>query len=655
MPHRETLEIMKFLNHPDPEVRRTSIEKVDTEQIDVELLRLLVHKLEDENKGVRDAAFQVLKKVSHDSLPRLLSPFFYYRDLEIKNLAVDLMVSLGENAVTELIEILHTTDPDAQKSAAEVLNIIQSHRAVDALIEHLEDPDPNVIFACIEALGSIGDYKAVMPLLRVFRENEDLRGVAVEALGKILSRKIPTEFLEALREDDPVLVFSVIEAMGKIKDPAALDYLIEIYPKHEDIVREEILKSMAQIVEESDYFLVPTWFFPVLTEKIQESDDEGNSKHYLTLLSKIGKKEVLPYLFMGYGRSNDQSWQNFIFRRIINFYRLFPEKVIQAVEEAEDDEYRYHLIMHMPYSSLREYYQWLEQFAEQSVSEDWKKTIMYARLLFPIPEARDEIRSIISDPQSPHHDLVLEFFKQQPFAEFVDQIIQVLPDLEESLQVEYMKLLSQTNNSIPDETLESLEPKLSSECKPFIIPMKKHLTDDDLIYIRRCLAGNSEEKQLALEILEKIPSAPYFEELEQLAQCSEWSVLTRVAQIYITNYNDSLKQRFEKFLSHMDFVRILLTEMGNAGLFWTNEYWMDLVGKIPVSLARDFLRYFLKFPDDQKFLFKKLMPTVDSSLQKEFLSELQEEGEYDLIRWILEEKVVNEEVGSDFSRMIQEM
>jgi len=178
--------IMKNLNDPDGQKRRLAIETLKFDEMDDSLLRILVQKLEDENKGVRDAAFQLLKNIDHKLLPKLLVPFFFYRELEIKNLAVDLMVGFGEAATPQLIELLHSTDPDAQKSSAEVITILKAHGAVDALLEHLDDPDPNVSFAGIEALGAIGDFKAVEPLIEVFQNSDELREVAIEALGNRL-------------------------------------------------------------------------------------------------------------------------------------------------------------------------------------------------------------------------------------------------------------------------------------------------------------------------------------------------------------------------------------------------------------------------------------------------------------------------------------
>jgi glycosyltransferase involved in cell wall biosynthesis len=584
--------IMRKLNDPDPEVRRMAIESLSAEDLTDALVRMLVHKLEDENKGVRDAAFQILKNSHHPSLPKQLSPFFYYRDLEIKNIAVDIMVELGEMAIPELIEILDTSDPDAQKSAAEVMNIIKSHQAVDALLKHIDDPDPNVGFACIEALGTIGDFKAIQPLIEVFKNNEDLRGVAIESLGKILSRRIPDELFNGLHSEDPIVVFSVIEAFGKIKDTTALEKLIEIFPYHDEIIQQEILKSISNIITSSKYILLPTHLLEPGLSFYKEADLSEKEK-YLNLFSRISSERALDTLLQAYQLSEEEDWQEKVFHNIVNFFLLFPAQVMELVFSADDPEYRMYLLSHMPYTGLPEYYEFLDSYYERVDSEEEKQTILYYLLQFNLPQVDQKMKKILSDPASKEHVVLIEIFHEKEISPYLDvlqaNMIKYSPELQEA----YMNIL--VNQAIPElhRQFESIESALSHKARLLLYSSKESLEEKDYEFLKSYLTQDEESIRNVVKILLHADHTFYPKELEALWDTQDWQLQNSLAKLYVHKYESHFKNFLLHAAKHPSFFLTILAELEESSYEFSPELLEAVWQELDESLQYPFVRYFL--------------------------------------------------------------
>lgn len=645
--------IMKKLNDPDPEQRRQIIESVQPDQLNDALLRILVHKLEDENKGVRDAAFQVLSKCKNELLPRLLVPFFYYRDLEVKNLAVDIMVQLGELAVPELIEILDTSDPDAQKSAAEVINIIKSHQAVDALLRHLDDPDPNVAFASIEALGSIGDLKAIQPLIKVFKESEDLRGVAIEAIGKILSHSIPDELLKALNEDDPLVVFSVVEALGKIKAPIALEKLLEIYPYHDELLKQEILKSISNIISSSKFFMVPGYLLEDILNYYQEAGFE-EKKIYLRLLSRIPDGQSLDILLNAYSISDEQKWQECVFENLVNYFLLFPDVVKSVIEQNDDLEYQMYLFSHMPYTGLPEYFTFLENIYKNYQKDELGETALFYLLQFNLPEAKAKIEEILRDNTSSEHGVLIEFFKDNEINPYLDIVVAHIAQYPQDIAKQYIDIMVSQEIEGLYEKLESIMKDIPDGARIKLLRTKEELSDQDVNYICGFLNSGNEELNLQiLDILLHVPHQTYPKEIENLVECESWQVHSSLARLFTENYVDKIPKIMPKIVTKKEILSAFLHEMQEKQVELSLEIWKQLLSKASEEAKEEIIKYLLQQNEEKMNLALQELNSWDKNQIQNFLDDLVDNEQYELLQLVLNNCHLPEEIEKHFSQFLQ--
>lgn len=178
------------------------------------------------------------------SLARLLE----HKDPVVQYEAAEALGNLGdEKAVGPLITALKRDEFSGVRwKAAEALSKI-GNPAVEALIAALQYPDDDVRWKAAIALGEIGNPDAVEPLIRLLSDvDRFVRSRAAHALSMIGEPAVPS-LMHALRMDDAGVRWGAALALGKIKNPLAVEPLILALADEQVMVRAEAATALAAI------------------------------------------------------------------------------------------------------------------------------------------------------------------------------------------------------------------------------------------------------------------------------------------------------------------------------------------------------------------------------------------------------------------------
>ena len=200
--------------------------------------------------------FDQLKNIfsSRDSIPgmkaardvRGLIRLLKHRDLDVQYGAAEALGEIGDSgAVEPLIAALKNDEyVGVRWKAAEALSKIGAP-SVEALIGALRHPDDDVRWKAVIALGEIGDPRAIGSLISLLcDEDRFVKSHAALALGTIGEPAV-NPLLRALREGDGNLRWGAAIALGKIRDPRAIEPLIRALADKYENVRAESASSLA--------------------------------------------------------------------------------------------------------------------------------------------------------------------------------------------------------------------------------------------------------------------------------------------------------------------------------------------------------------------------------------------------------------------------
>lgn len=191
-----------------------------------------------------------------------------------RKITIQILISIGEEAVDPLIVALRDSDDDVRADTAEALGRIGDPRAVEPLISVLRDTKDDVYndlgAYAAEALGKIGDPRAVEPLIAALRATDhDVRELAANSLRKIGVPAVEP-LIAALRDSMPPIAALrdsikkdgvrelVAKVRGKAADPRAVEPLIAAL---RDAIGDEERRK-AREAEELPWFLDPRSYSP---------------------------------------------------------------------------------------------------------------------------------------------------------------------------------------------------------------------------------------------------------------------------------------------------------------------------------------------------------------------------------------------------------
>ncbi len=321
---RQSVSIL--LGYDDPDARRSAAEYLSRSD-ELAPVAALALALEDSNKGVRDAAFRSLLAIGGLKVARAVVEYIGDENIVTRNLVADLLCRIGKPAVPAVIPYMHDTDHDVRKFAVDILALIDPSDAVTDLVRLLDDPDINVRIAAVEALGNAKNSGVLAPLCNTYEMCPETRPSVVEALGKIGDTRAGEYLLSMFyaevnnKQSDGLLVFMIVQALGAVGNEDALETLKRYLQSAKGKIAHAIIHAMVQIQERIDkrVYFSRDHFYQLL-DALSDSD-EDIAYSAAKGLERFTGDDVTKAFITTLGRS--EKWDSFLYPLILERENIF--------------------------------------------------------------------------------------------------------------------------------------------------------------------------------------------------------------------------------------------------------------------------------------------------------------------------------------------
>jgi len=240
---------VKALNSDDEEIRLQGLRALAAGEPEI-ILAPLFQAFGDASWRVRKEAIEIYLglAVSQELIGEIIELLHAEENAGLRNAAVELLVRLDRDAVPMLLENMDCPDHDVRKFIVDILGEIGDRQAIPALVGALQDPDNNVLAAAAENLGKLQAAEAIPALLEAMR-NPDvlLRFTILEALGQI-KQPVPIVHLEPYR-NEKLLRKALIDCLGRVGDPSTIAEVITALSDPMQNVRKAALLALMNMAE----------------------------------------------------------------------------------------------------------------------------------------------------------------------------------------------------------------------------------------------------------------------------------------------------------------------------------------------------------------------------------------------------------------------
>jgi len=259
---RVLTELMAALASPDWIVRMHAAKALGRIR-DPEAVGVLVPRLQDSVKAVREEASSALAAIGEAALSSLLAALTHSEWL-VRLHAVEALGKTGApEAVAPLLSVLfNDQDRAVREDAVRALGQIGDARAVECLMTVVKEPGLRPL--AIEALGRIGDRRAVPVLIDVLEgvdraelsrpidscddhgnEENITLGVAAKALGVIRDETAVPSLIKALRYT--MTRTDAADALARFGDRVIAPLLAFLAQESDDNIRYHVKETLAKV------------------------------------------------------------------------------------------------------------------------------------------------------------------------------------------------------------------------------------------------------------------------------------------------------------------------------------------------------------------------------------------------------------------------
>lgn len=257
---------------------------------------LILNDYYSDNLSKRDGAFNLIKSnQSPEFVNYLLSEVskrFSSKILKDRNLSIDIFIILKNFSRPFLEDLLKSSEKDVRKVAVELITTLNFTESLPLVINLLEDEDENVLYSTIEALGKLATYNEVYLLFELYSKYPQFKSIIIDAISEIGGEN--TEdfiFTIYLETEDLFSKMSLIQALTRVGQSENVLYkFVEEIQVAEEELRPIYLKGIYQIANKMNLdFELTSELRSIIYHVLSQNDEE----YLLVALNLLHKNIIL--------------------------------------------------------------------------------------------------------------------------------------------------------------------------------------------------------------------------------------------------------------------------------------------------------------------------------------------------------------------------
>ncbi|MBW3623712.1 MAG: HEAT repeat domain-containing protein [Armatimonadetes bacterium] len=182
----------------------------------------LLEALKDPSGNVRGAAVEALGVVGAPAVPELVEML---KEPDTRGPAGDALTKIGRPALEPVRPLIHTEGDkkrirELRLKMASMLGSFDDQTVTPDLLRHIDDTDPGMRRQVIRTLAGLQDQQATMDLIRVMKEDPQVRLDAITALGETRDPRAVDPLVDQFDNYNYDVPANAITALSKIGPPA---------------------------------------------------------------------------------------------------------------------------------------------------------------------------------------------------------------------------------------------------------------------------------------------------------------------------------------------------------------------------------------------------------------------------------------------------
>jgi HEAT repeat protein len=334
--------ISSMLTATDASVRRRAAEElIGLNLSDSEVIVAFAKGLTDADKGVRDICALALERANNVPISiraGAVAPLITQEDIEVRNLAGDVLLKFGAAAADALYPYLSDAKEDNRKFACDIIGLSNNPAAIPHVRKLLSDVDDNVRCAAVESLGFLKATEHLGDIVAMY-DDETVRPYVVAAVGNLGGKQAQEFLLKLMDELDEFIQISAIDALAVCADEIGIAHkLLALLHKVGDDVQLVLLRTIYSIAFRLQVAVeLPDELRSIAYQALLDDEPDTRIAGLLALGKEYDEDDV-PALLHEITRNNPETQQHILSIVLANstpaVAREFFDRLFQVLDES---------------------------------------------------------------------------------------------------------------------------------------------------------------------------------------------------------------------------------------------------------------------------------------------------------------------------------
>jgi len=282
----------EFLKSDDPDIRQMAVWELKNYPLEKALQPFSIL-LGDSDWRVRKAVSEVLiEKSNPQVIKTLISALYDEENAGKRNTSIETLHKIGNRVLPYVLEELKKTkNYDVKLALVSLLSDIRSEDAFDFLLSFLQDEkDINLLSSAISSLSHYKKKETIPSLIKLLKhENPWIQFHCIEALGNLKEPDVLPFVLPHYKQ--PGLQKSVLDAVSQINHISTLPFLIEII-KTEEKINLSAIHAITNLYNAKLPSILKKRYQDIVARKIFEEFPSEKIPQLISIYNSTPKQDV---------------------------------------------------------------------------------------------------------------------------------------------------------------------------------------------------------------------------------------------------------------------------------------------------------------------------------------------------------------------------
>ncbi|MGE4318443.1 MAG: HEAT repeat domain-containing protein [Deferribacterales bacterium] len=286
--------LLNSLRNPDEAERIYAVEDVLADKDESLYPVLIEHLYHEDSRLVRELIVEAFKVLDISAYFRDIAKYFESSDAYVRNCAIEIFGSKGEDSVAYLTSIMDHSNKEVRKLVLDSLVATSSKYSIPALRAALKDKAPNVMITAIEYLGKIYDEESLADIMEIF-ENVEEAMVRMSCLETLIIMGQPSTVDRVLtilggKNMDSVYKPTVLRLVGERGAARHLDFLLSFLNNRNTMYFREIGNAVLKIISRNNIHKLDEEHTKYILQSLNNT--EGSTDERLTFFYVISNLDM---------------------------------------------------------------------------------------------------------------------------------------------------------------------------------------------------------------------------------------------------------------------------------------------------------------------------------------------------------------------------